>query len=68
MNRTTTEDDALIRQVLQSTMPNGSPISHREKADAILSIYLTGEVPPGLRRLVALGIGKSARDARRKGA
>ncbi len=64
---TTIEEDALIRRILASTLPDGSPIAARIKAEAILSRLIPGEVPTGLRRLVALGIGKSARDVRRKG-
>jgi hypothetical protein len=61
------EEDVLIRRILIGTMPDGSPISSGAKADVILARYVAGEVPSGLRRLVALGISKSARDACRKG-
>ena len=60
------EEDALIRQILTGTMPDGSPIGSGAKADAILASSIASEVSSGLRRLVALGISKSGRDARRK--
>lgn len=55
----------IIQDILNATMPDGSPIRPEVKADALLSQLVPGAVSPSLHRLFTMGVQAATNQIRR---
>ncbi|APT30033.1 hypothetical protein MCBMB27_00742 [Methylobacterium phyllosphaerae] len=58
--------NALVQALVYATMPDGSPISSRVKAETILSQLGFTDCPSTLAQLIAVGVSEKARFAKRR--